>query len=121
MASLTNNEPSYNDARKSRNWSDWEDSCIDKVDGLWRSGCIAEEVPTDSLSTWDNLKIFAYEVINAIWVLKIKRGPNGEINKYKGRCCANDTESSRERRSFGLECFSPAVRRSTFKTQIAAS
>ena len=51
MASLTGNEPSYNKARKSRNWSEREDACIDEVDGLWCIGCIAEEVLVNSLST----------------------------------------------------------------------
>jgi hypothetical protein len=96
MASLTSDEPSYNKARNSRNWLDWEDACINEIDGLWRSECITEEVPEDSLSTWDKVERVAHEDINAIWVLKIKRGPDGEIDKYKGQCCANDSKSIRE-------------------------
>jgi len=51
MATRDGDLPSFNEARKGINWIPWEDAMIKEIDGLNRSGPIAELVPEDSLPT----------------------------------------------------------------------
>ena len=70
---------------------------LKEIDGLRRNGTIAEEgVPEDSLSSWSSIEKRATEVIDGLWVLLAKRGPDGAIDRYKGRCVANDCKSKRD-------------------------
>ena len=48
-----------------------------------------EEVPEDSLSTWDRVKRRAREVIDTLWVLKRKHGADGTVLEWKARCVIN--------------------------------
>ena len=52
MATRDGGSPSFNEARKGIDWIPWEDAMIKEIDGLIRSGTIAELVTKDSLPTW---------------------------------------------------------------------
>ena len=77
------------------------------------------EVPEDSLSTWDRVKRRARDVIDTLWVLKRKRGADGEILEWKARCVINGRQQLG--RGTDVETFSSTVRASTFKTFCAVS
>ena len=90
-----------------------------EIKGLRQAGAIkSEEICEDSLPSWDDRR--ATEVINGLWVNTTKRGPDGEVIRCKSRCVANDSKSKREIRSPGLATFSPSVRHSSLKCQIAS-
>ena len=98
----------------------WEDAMFKEIEGLRQAGAIkSKEICEDSLPSWDGRR--ATEVIDGLWVNTTKRGPNGEVIRCKSRCVANDPKSKREIRSPGLATFSPSVRHSSLKCQIASS
>jgi hypothetical protein len=64
------------------------------------------------------------EQSKAAFLSELKRDKawaDGAVERYKARCVANDTKQRREDRSPGLATFSPSVRHSSFKAQIAAA
>ncbi len=79
----------------------------------------SKEICEDSLPSWDSRR--ATKVINGLWVNTTKRGPGGEVIRCKSRCVADYHKSKREIRSPGLATFSPSVRHSSLKCQIASS
>ena len=68
-----------------------------------------EELPEDSLPTWDAIKRKASEVVNTLWTLLIKRDANNCIDKYKGRCCYDGRNQKEVARRAGreLNCYAP--------------
>ena len=70
--------PSHDAAMKSAEHKQWREGEDEEMSKLGRFDAY-EEVPEDSLSTWDRFKRRAWAVIDTLWVLKRKRGADGEI------------------------------------------
>ena len=110
--------PSHDAAMKGperQNWIAGEDEEMSKLERFEAY----EEVPEDSLSTYDRIKRRAREVIDTLWVLKRKRGADSKILEYKARCVINGRQQIG--RGTDVETFSSTVRTSTFKTFCAVS
>ena len=91
-----------------------------EIEGLRQAGAIeSKEICEDSLPSWDGRR--ATEDIDGLWVNTTKGGPDGEVIRCKSRCVVNDPKSKREIQSPGLATFSPSVRHSSLKCQIASS
>ena len=94
----------------------------EEITGLFQSGCVKDRnVLEDSLPSWSPSLTKASEVIDGLWVLLRKRAADEEINLYKTRCVTNDCKARRVHRNSLLETFSPSVRHSSFKCQLAAA
>ena len=67
----------------------WEDAMSKEIKGLRQAGAIeSEEICEDSLPSWDSRR--AIEVIDGLWVNTTKRGPDGEVIRFKLRRVANN-------------------------------
>lgn len=80
-------DPSFFKARDGPERWKWMGACDGEYENL-QSHDAYEEVPEDSLSTWDSVKGRASEVVDTLWVLKRKRDENNDISKYKGASCS---------------------------------
>ena len=120
-ATREGNQPTYHDIRKMppNKRKKWEDAIENEITGLFQSGCVNDRhVLEDSLPSWSPSLKKASEVINGLWVLLRKKGADGEINRYKSRCVANDCKARRVHRIPLLETFSPSARHSSLKCQL---
>ena len=110
--------PSYRKARSSDDWPKWQDALEGEINNLRRNGTIDEDqaVPEDMLPTWDAIKGRASQVVNILWVLKVKY-VDGALDKYKARAVFDGR--SQKVKDPTLETFSPACRSTTFKLAVA--
>ena len=110
--------PSYRKARASEHWPQWQQACENEINNLRRNGTIDEDqaVPEDTLPTWDAAKGRASQVVNILWVLKIKY-VDGVLDKFKARAVFDGRAQKVNNPS--LETFSPACRSTTFKLVVA--
>ena len=106
--------PTYRQARASADWPKWEEACENEIQNLKRNGTIDEDqsVLEDSLPSWNAAKGRAPEVVNVLWVLRVKYN-NGKIVKYKARAVFDGR--SQKAKDPLLETFSPACRSTTHK------
>ena len=75
-------------------------------------------VPENTLPTWDPVKKSAREVLNVLWVLRVKYN-DGVFEKFKARAVV-DGRDQKKKNPF-LETFSPACRSTTYKLLVAES
>ena len=84
---------------------------------------IYEEVPEDSLSSWDAIKRRATELIDFMWVLKKKYNEMRKLIKFKARATVRGDMESKVDIKMGLppaQTFAPTIRHNTLKLMIAA-
>ena len=110
--------PSYRKARASADWPRWQEACEDEINNLRRNGTIDEDhaIPEDTLPTWDAAKGRASQVVNILWVLKVKY-LDGVLDKFKARAVFDGR--SQKANDPTLETFSPACRSTTVKLAVA--
>ena len=113
--------PSYGAATKGGERQFWLDACDAEIDNLTRHHAY-EEVPEDTLPTWNASRGAASEVINILWVLKKKYNELRELLKYKARAVLDGRhqKSEAERAGQELNTFAPTVRHSTWRSLITA-
>ena len=110
--------PSFRKARASPDWPKWHEACENEINNLRRNGTIDENqaVPEDTLPTWVASKGRATQVVNILWVLRIKY-VDGVVDKFKARAVFDGR--SQKANDPTLETFSPACRSTTFKLAVA--
>ena len=106
--------PSYRQARASAQWPQWEQACEDEISSLKQNGTIDEDqsVLEDTLPTWNPARKAASEVVNILWVLRVKY-VDGAFEKFKARAVFDGRRQKANNPS--LETFSPACRSTTHK------
>ena len=106
--------PTYRQARASASWPHWERACDEEVQNLKRNGTFNddESVLEDTLPTWDAARRTASQVVNILWVLRVKYN-DGNFEKYKARAVFDGRDQ--KAKTPGLETFSPACRSTTHK------
>ena len=111
-----NDDPTLRQAAASPDRPAWQDACDAEYSNL-ESHSAYEEVPEDTLPSWDPRRGRAREVTDTLWVLKQKRDGKNEKTKKKGRICFNGAMQKKTAMSGGtvLETFAPTVRHTTFK------
>ncbi|KAL3907696.1 MAG: hypothetical protein SGPRY_010082, partial [Prymnesium sp.] len=97
--------PTYRQAMSGPEREEWEASNDREIDNLARH-CAFEEVPEDTLPTWDARKRRASEVIGILWVLK-KKYIDGAFERYKSRAVFDGAEQKKKQLGGVLECFAP--------------
>ena len=88
--------PSYNQSLNGPDKKAWAEARRAEIDNL-HNHCAYEEVPEDSLPTWDSTCGTATEVVNTLWVQVKKRGKDGDVVKFKGRCVYTMAELRNQR------------------------
>ena len=111
---VANDNPTYRAARASPEWPSWEQACESEVQNLRRNGTIDEDksVPEDCLPSWDPTKRRASQVVNILWVLRVKYN-DGVFEKFKARAVFDGRDQKAKNPT--LETFSPACRSTTHK------
>ena len=114
--------PSYNQSLHGPDKKAWAEARRAEMDNL-HNHCAYEEVPEDSLPSWDKARGTAAEVVNTLWVLVKKRGKDGKVIKCKGRCVYDGRRQKCVAAAQGKELYSyaPCGRPSTHKCQIASA
>ena len=79
------------------------------------------EVPESELPTWNGRS--ATEVVNTLWVLKKKRGHDGQVTKFKARCVfdGRNQKAVAARMGVDIKSYAPCGRPSTHKALIATA
>jgi hypothetical protein len=100
----------------------WMNACDGEYENL-QSHDAYEEVPEDSLKTWNSAKGRSSEVVDTLWVLKRKRDEDNNISKYKGRIVFDGRQQKTKALDQGrvIDTFAPTCRHSTFRTLCAQS
>jgi hypothetical protein len=99
---------SYSEARNSGNWSEWKPAMDDEVRSLRLN------------RTWilkKRSELNGKKVLRGKWVFKIKRGPNGLIQKYKARWVVRGFEQ--EQGSDYTDTFASVVKPMSYKAIFA--
>ena len=108
VASLDfDDEPkSIEEAMEDENAVHWKKACDDEIASLAKN------------ETWDLVQLpKGKSTVGCKWVLKKKRGANGEVNRYKARLVA---QGFTQRKGIDYrEVFSPVVRYSSIRTLLA--
>ena len=116
-------EPSIREAMNGPERSFWQNATDSEMDNLQRHSTY-EEVPEDSLPSWDPVKKRASEVVSTLWVLKKKYNELKELLKGKARCGYNGKEQKARGKLEGgisVETFSPTTRLTTWRMLCAAA
>ena len=121
VAGHSNDQPSHKQTLHGPEAPLWRKAREEEIDNLFRHG-VVEEIPEDSLSTWDCVKRRAWEVIDTIWAYVRKRDADGKICRYKGRCALRGDQQAAKANASGLDLnsFAPTTRHSTFRLVNAA-
>ena len=111
---IVSDTPSYRQARASSQWPEWEKACDSEIQNLRRNGTIDENqaIPEDSLPSWNPSKQRASQVVNILWVLRVKYN-DGKFEKFKARAVFDGRDQKAKNPL--LETFSPACRSTTHK------
>ena len=111
---VSSDNPTYRAARASPEWPKWEEACESEIENLRRNGTINEDlaIPEDSLPSWDPSKQRAAQVVNILWVLRVKY-IDGIFDKFKARAVFDGR--AQKAKNPTLETFSPACRSTTHK------
>ena len=115
-------DPSYGAAMKSDERDFWYDAMQKEMHSLSEHN-VYEEVPEDSLSTWNHTKGKAGEVVDIMWVLKKKYNDLRELLKYKARATSRGDLGALIDAKYNrtpAETFAPTMRHTTFKAITAA-
>eukprot|EP00965_Chrysotila_dentata_P081341 2686228-Pleurochrysis_carterae.AAC.1 len=97
----------------------WQDAARAEMQNFERHG-VYVEVSEDQLPPWNNSTRRAHEVIDMMWVLRIKKTGTGDLLKYKARAVVYGNQQKRKQPLWDLaehtlETFAPAARSATFK------
>ena len=115
-------DPSFREAMNGPERDDWLQAMEKEMHSL-REHNVYEEVPEDSLDTWDSAKGKSGEVIDVMWVLKKKYNELRELLKFKARATSRGDLGAAVDQRYNrtpAETFAPTMRHSTFKTICAA-
>ena len=115
--------PSYKQAMAGPERELWRAAMDEEMSALERKD-IYEEVPEDSLPSWDAKRRRATELIDLMWVLKVKFNEFNERVRWKARSTFRGDQEARVDRANGLpksETFAPTARHNTVKACLAAS
>ena len=106
--------PTYRQARASAQWPEWERACESEIQNLRSNGTIDEDqsVLEDSLPSWNPKRMSASQVVNVLWVLRVKY-VDGKFEKFKARAVFDGRRQKAANPE--LETFSPACRSTTHK------
>ena len=106
--------PTFRQARASEQWPSWELACENEIQNLRRNGTIDENqaIPENTLPSWDAKKHRASQVVNILWVLRVKY-IDGVFDKFKARAVFDGRDQKAKNPL--LETFSPACRSTTHK------
>eukprot|EP00965_Chrysotila_dentata_P208408 6184667-Pleurochrysis_carterae.AAC.2 len=100
----------------------WQDAARAEMQNFEKHG-VYVEVSEDQLPSWSNSTRRAHEVIEMMWVLRIKKDDNGSLLKYKARAVVCGKQQKHIATAFGSEhklaTFAPAARSATFKLMCA--
>jgi hypothetical protein len=102
----TSEPRTYDEAMKRSDAADWDAACEDEIRMFQQMG-VYDVVPRPE----------GRKVIGSKWVFRVKRGPDGEVQKYKARIVAQGFTQVE-----GLDydqTFAPVVKLSTFRTILA--
>ena len=117
---FSEDSPSFKQATQGVDRKLWDAALDDEMDNLvrWR---LFTEVAEDSLPTWSSVKERASEVVNTLWVLKVKRDGTNEIVKRKGRIVYDGHREHQLAKARGeqLDGFVATARNGTSKCQFA--
>ena len=115
---ISSNNPTYRQARASPEWEHWQKACDDEISNLRRLGTIDENdaIPEDTLPSWNPAKGSAREVVNILWVLRVKY-VDGVFDKFKARAVVDGRDQKKKNPL--METFSPACRSTTHKLIVA--
>ena len=115
--------PSYRAAINGVDYKEWADGIAVENDNLIRND-VYERVAENTLPTWDARRGFATEVVGSMYVLRRKRDELNKIIEFKARIVVmGNVQKAKSAAASGvpLECFSPTVRPTTFKSQCAVA
>ena len=121
IENFSGDTPSYRQAMASSEYKDWQSAIEAEMDNLERNNTF-EMVAEDSLPTWNAQRGTASECIGTLFVFKRKRDEHNVVKQHKCRVCVmGNVQKAKAASSTGvpLDCFSPACRPTTFKTQCA--
>ena len=115
--------PGYKQAMSGPERELWRAACDEEVASLDRKH-IYQEVPEDSLPSWDPKRRRALELIDLMWVLKVKYNELNERVRWKARATFRGDQEAKVDAAKGLspaETFAPTTRHNTVKCGLAAS
>ena len=117
---FANDSPSYNQSTRSDDAEMWRESRNAEMTNLQTHDAYIE-IPEDMLPSWNQTRGAAAEVVRTLWVLKKKRGKDGEVTKYKARCVFDGRDQKARSAQAGkdIQSYAPCGRPSTNKMQIA--
>ena len=112
--------PSYRDAMRGSEANEWKQAMHEEIVNLENHDAYTE-IPESELPSWNGTS--SSEVVNTLWVLKKKRGKDGEVERYKGRCVfdGRNQKAVAQRHGKVLNSYAPCGRPSTHKSQVAAA
>lgn len=98
----------YEEAMKCGDWKEWQKAIDGELDALRKN------------NTWEVTSLpDGKKAINSKWVFKVKRHPNGCIQKYKARLCAKDC--SQKPGVDYSDIFSPTTRFDSIRVLLASA
>ena len=105
-----------------REYKEWEAGICAENENLIRNETY-DLVPEDAVLSWCPKKGIATEVVGTLYVLRRKRDELNRISQYKARIVVMGNVQKAKSAASGvpLECFSPACRPNTFKSQCAVA
>ena len=118
----SSDKPNFRQAMNGPERHRWREACDTEMENLARHQ-IYEEVPEDSLSSWDAIKRRATELIDFMWVLTKKYNEMRKLIKFKARATVRGDMESKVDIKMGLppaQTFAPTIRHNTLKLMIAA-
>ena len=117
----TGDSPSYRESvADGPDREGWTKARQDEMRNLMNHDAFTE-VPESELPTWNGRS--ATEVVNTLWVLKKKRGHDGQVSKLKARCVFDGRNQKAVAARLGVELksYAPCGRPSTHKALIASA
>jgi len=106
LTDKTNDPRTYKEAMAHSDAAEWDVACEDEIRNFQQIG-VYDVVP----------RLKGHKVVGSKWVLRIKRGPDGQVQKYKARIVAQGFTQVE-----GLDydqTFAPVVKLSTFRAILA--
>ena len=100
----------------------WRAACDEEMSNLERAN-VYQEVAEDSLPSWDPVRRAASELVDMMWVLKVKLNELRERVRFKARATVRGDQETAVDLARGLkpaESFAPTIRHNTLKLLIAS-
>ena len=115
--------PTYKQAMAGPERDKWIAACDEEMASFERHQ-VCQEVPEDSLPSWDPVRKRASELVDMLWILKVKYNELLERVRFRARATVRGDQETAVDKKQGLspaETFAPTIRHSTLKLLIAAA